>query len=205
MTGLIKDQFSGLDMEQLIGGPLRAICNAQSMLAAATVKFIEDVGFEESTDAQEGESGIRKIRTAKFVFDRDVHEVNGEKTGQETVVMSVPLLSLAKIPSLETDEINISFDMEVKSSESSESANDKNSSADGNFNSGIGLFKAKVNIKGPIAGHDNNRRNTDNSAKYHVELRAKDGVTPEELAKMMDILTSEGTPKSVQYVPENVE
>lgn len=75
------------------------------MLAAATVKFVEDVGLEESTDAQEGESGIRKIRTAEFVFDRAVHEVNGEKTGQETVVMSVLLLALAKISSLETDEI----------------------------------------------------------------------------------------------------
>lgn len=43
------------------------------------------------------------------------------------------------------------------------------------------------------------------NAKYHVELHAKDGATQEELAKVMDILASEGTPKSVRYIPENVE
>ena len=41
--GLVSmaNQFSGLDMAALIGGPLTAACNAQTMLARSTLNFIE--------------------------------------------------------------------------------------------------------------------------------------------------------------------
>ena len=39
--------------------------------------------------------------------------------------MQVPLLSIVKIPILAIDDMNITFDMEVKSAESSESSSDK--------------------------------------------------------------------------------
>ena len=42
----LAEQFSGLPMEELIGGPLRAACNAQVELARATADFINAVGFE---------------------------------------------------------------------------------------------------------------------------------------------------------------
>jgi len=79
MAGLNKDQFSGLDMDKLIGEPLRAACSAQSMVAATAAKFIEDVGLEELTDT-------KKVRTAEFSYERLVHGANGEKNGQETLV-----------------------------------------------------------------------------------------------------------------------
>ena len=40
----MADQFSGLDMSALIGGPLKAACEAQMMLASSTAEFIENIG-----------------------------------------------------------------------------------------------------------------------------------------------------------------
>ena len=42
----LAEQFSGLPMEELIGGPLLAACDAQVQLARATADFINAVGFE---------------------------------------------------------------------------------------------------------------------------------------------------------------
>ena len=36
----MQDQFSGLDMAALVGGPLKAACDAQMMLANSTARFI---------------------------------------------------------------------------------------------------------------------------------------------------------------------
>ena len=37
----MAEEFGGLPMESLIGGPLQAACDAQTMLAGATARFIE--------------------------------------------------------------------------------------------------------------------------------------------------------------------
>jgi len=42
----MEDQFRGLPMADLIGGPLQAACEAQMRLAEATAEFIRNVGFD---------------------------------------------------------------------------------------------------------------------------------------------------------------
>lgn len=192
MAETIANQFSGLDMHSLIAGPLLAACEAQSMLAASTARFIQDVGLEKTEDGK-----TSKVKTASFSFQRGVLGENGRSTGVETVNMQVPLLSIVKIPTLAIDDMNITFDMEVKSAESSESSSDKEGSLDANAKIGFGPFSAKVNIKGSIACHEKNTRSTDNSAKYHVSVHAKDFGTPEGLARMLDILATASTPLEI--------
>ena len=189
----VSDQVSGLDMEKLIGGPLIAVCNAQTMLAASTVKFIEDIGLEQADD-----KGIRKVRTTSFSFTRAATDEEGKGVGSEEVSMNVPLLSIVKIPTLAVDEVDITFDMEVKSSTSSESSNDKKGELDANMGLKIGPFSMDVKIKGSISCHEKNTRSSDNSAKYHVQVHAKDFGMPEGLARMLDILSTASAPTSVE-------
>jgi hypothetical protein len=42
----MSDQFKGLPIADLIGGPLYAACKAQEQLARATKAFIESVSFQ---------------------------------------------------------------------------------------------------------------------------------------------------------------
>lgn len=193
--GLVKmsDQFSGLNMEALIGGPLKAVCNAQTMLAASTVKFIEDVGFDAP-----GADGVRKLKTAAFSFSRAATSETGVGIGSEDVSMNVPLLSIVKIPTLGVDSVDITFDMEVKSSESSESTSDKSGELEANAGLKIGPFSMNVKIKGAISCHESNTRSSDNSAKYHVSVHAKDYGMPEGLARMLDILATASAPTKIQ-------
>ena len=193
----MADQFSGLDMVSLIGGPLKAACEAQMMLAASTADFIEKVGLEEAN-----EKGIRKVRTTSFSFTRTGEpDSNGISTIEE-VQMNVPFLSVVKVPTLMVDMVDITFDMEVKSSVSSESISDKKGELDASSGLKAGPFHMDVKIKGAISCHDSNTRKSDNSAKYHVQVHAKDSGMPEGLARMLDILSTASTP--VAITPANV-
>ncbi|MDO5432592.1 DUF2589 domain-containing protein [Eubacterium sp.] len=199
----MQDQFSGLDMAALIGGPLKAACDAQMMLANSTAKFIEDVGLEPAED------GSRKVRTTSFSFTRAATAPDGSSIGSEEVMMNIPFLSIIKIPTLMVNDVDITFDMEVKSSTSSESTSDKKGELEANAGLKIGPFHMDVKIKGSIACHESNTRSSDNSAKYHVEVHARDSAMPEGLARMLDILATASAPVAIEQkqveAPQNPE
>lgn len=188
----ISNQFSGLDMAALVGGPLKAACEAQMMLAKSTADFIENVGLEAPD-----EKGNRKVRTTAFSFTRATAADKVGEVGTEEVSMNVPFLSIVKIPTLMVDEVDITFDMEVKSSTSSESTSDKKGELEANAGLKIGPFHMDVKIKGSISCHDSNTRKSDNSAKYHVKVHAKDTGMPEGLARMLDILSTASAPVAI--------
>ncbi len=187
----ISNQFSGLDMAALIGGPLKAACEAQTMLAHSTLNFIEEVGLEAV------ENGVRKVRTANFSFSRTAASGDETKMGSEKVDMNVPLLAIVNIPALSIEKVQITFDMEVRSSTSSESKRDQDTSVAGSAGLKIGPFAMNVSIKGSVSCHESNTRSSDNSAKYHVEVEASQQKTPEGLMRMLDILASAVAPSAV--------
>lgn len=196
----VQDQFSGLDMGALIGGPLKAACDAQIMMAKATSDFIQNVGMDAANT-----SGVRKVRTVDFSFQRPSTAGDGKGIGMEKVNLSVPLLSIVKIPALSVDDVNVTFDMEVKSSVSSEKTSDKSGSLDAKMGLKLGPFSADVSIKGSVSAHESNTRKSDNSAKYHVEVHAKDSGMPEGLAKVLDILSTASAPAKIEAVENDKE
>ncbi len=188
----IANQFSGLPMADLIGGPLQAACDAQVTLANATSDFISKVGFDPKT---------KEVRMVKIGFDRPASNVvsnnSGTNYGVEHVDLNVPFLSLVNTPALSIKRVNITFDMEVKSSSVEKESSDKSASLAADASFGFGCFKAKVNISGSISSHKENTRSSDTSAKYHVEVFAEDTGMPEGLCRVYDILQSAIAPTKI--------
>jgi hypothetical protein len=166
-------------MENLIGGPLTAAANASITLARSTADFINTVGFNADKSA----------RTMLFRFQKSDTDPLGNPTRNEMSV-EVPLLAIVPIPNLQIDEVNILFDMEVRESEKSESSLD----AGGTFSASVGWGPIKVSISGSVSVHQSNTRSSDNSAKYHVDVRAANHGTPEGLARVMDIIAASAAP-----------
>lgn len=97
-------QFEGLDMKQLIGVPLAAAAHASVQLAQSTADFINKVGFDEQ----------KKIKNVQFEnIEGTISHDNGN--------VNDPLLTIVPIPNSQIDEVDISFDMDVKGSQKSES------------------------------------------------------------------------------------
>jgi hypothetical protein len=175
----IGAQFAGLDMEKLIGGPLTAAANASITLARSTADFINTVGF--NTD--------KTARTILFKFEKSDMDPLGNPVRNE-MSMEVPLLAIVPIPNLQIDEVNILFDMEVKECEKSESSLD----AGAQFSLSAGFGPIKISITGNVSVHQSNTRSSDNSAKYHVDVRAANHGTPEGLARVLDIMAASAAP-----------
>lgn len=186
----MQNQFSGLPMESLIGTPLKAACNAQVMLAQSTVDFIRSVGFEGD-----------KTRTADFSYTRHVvagkDGLGNDIIKKEDVGLEVPVLAIVNVPSLMVDEVDITFDMEVKSAESSKETQDTKGEFSAKAKVGWGPFSVTANVSGSVASHKENTRSSDNSAKYHVQVHASQAGTPEGLSRVLDIIQDSVAPKSI--------
>ncbi len=191
--GTIAGEFKGLPMADLIGGPLAAACDAQVRLANATKNFIQVVGFQVPTTPPVLDDDVGPIRTVSFTFKRPtpvVPATTPPTTTTETVDLTVPLLAIVTIPALSIKTVDIVFDMEVKSSSSSKSAEDEALSVKVDASAKWGVARVAVSIQGSIATHKENTRSTDNSAKYHVEVQASDTGMPEGLRRVLDIMNS---------------
>lgn len=179
----IAEQFAGLDMHQLIGAPLSAAADASTQLANSTADFINQVGFD-----PEG-----KARTVAFAYQK--RSMNEDGTSNlEDMKVEVPILAIVPIPNLQVDEVNVLFDMEVKQSEKSESSMDVGATLSGSMKLGF----IKVSVKGSISAHSSNTRSSDNSAKYHVDVRATNHGTPEGLARVLDMMAANIAPMLVE-------
>jgi hypothetical protein len=197
----MSDQFKGLPMGELIGGPLNASCEAQVKLAQATADFIKVIGFlPPAKDATDPYSG--GTRTATFRFKRPVDNPSAQpgtagSTMEEEVEICVPLLAIVKVPNLSITAVDVVFDMEVKSSYSAKESSDTAASLDAEMSVGWGCFKATAKIHGSVASHKENTRSSDNSAKYHVQVHAEDKGMPEGLARVLDILQTACAPRAI--------
>ncbi len=178
----ISNQFSGLDMKNLIGAPLTAAADASVQLAQSTADFINSVGFDSDG----------KVRNVDFGYSRRVNNDDGTTDVQDLKV-EVPILAITPIPNLQVDEVNITFDMEVKESEQSESSTDASASISGSGS----IFGFKVTVSGSVSSHSSNTRSTDNSAKYHVDVSATNHGTPEGLSRVLDMMAANVAPSLV--------
>lgn len=184
----ISDQFKGLDMKNLIGGPLSAAADASLALANSTATFINTVGFDEDG----------KTRTVKFGYQQKSQNADGTISDNEMNV-DIPLLAITPIPNLQIDNVDVLFDMEVKETSKTESTNDLSASGSAT----VGFLGFKMSVSGSVSAHESNTRSSDNSAKYHVEVTASNYGTPEGLARVLDMVAASVSPSLVSSTPKD--
>jgi hypothetical protein len=194
-------EFSGLPMDQLIGAPLKAACDAQTLLARATAEFIRTVGMEPAGDGKDPNK--LKARTVDFTFDRPRSNPNpalpagggaAQDNAIETMKLSVPLLAILNTPSLSVKEVDVEFTMEVKSATSSKDTKESAGDFTAKGSGGFGPFSVSVEVHGSVSSKSENTRTSDNSAKYDVKVVARDDGMPEGLRRVLDMLNNSLAP-----------
>lgn len=182
MSMSISEQFTGLPMKDLIGSPLAAAADASINLANSTADFINRVGFDKDGN----------VRNVAFKYEKISKNEDGT-LNLDAMKVDVPMLAIVPIPNLQVDEVNVLFDMEVKQSEKTENTLDLSAAAKAKLD--LGLFS--VSVSGSVSVHQNNTRSSDNSAKYHVDVRAANHGTPEGLARVLDMMAANVAPSLI--------
>lgn len=189
----MAQQFTGLPMEDLIGGPLNAAAKANAAMALTQTKFLLETCFTtvESTDPDTKKRTVTyKPVMIEMSLERGVTgyetKTEGDKTEEVPVINTVtttfnlPMLTIIPINSLAVTSVDVDFEMEVKSSysesEHQESSHDTEAQCDIEAKLGLGLLS--VSIKGSAsysskdsATHDTHYEKS-NSAKYTVRVQA---------------------------------
>ncbi|MFV0420047.1 MAG: DUF2589 domain-containing protein [Dysgonomonas sp.] len=188
------DAFKGLPISELIAAPFTAACDAQLMLAQAAYKYMTKIGFQ--TD-DKGNTDLTKPNLLKFNLERPVETPNGIETS--TIEVQAPFLGLVPIPSLLIDNINVNFQMEVTTSTSDTEKKAAEASLEANAEFKLGLFgKGHVEMKGKVSSSRETTRNTNQTAKYQINVSASQQPQTEGLSKLMDILASCTAPLKVE-------
>lgn len=206
--GLVSmaQQFSGLPMDSLIGGPLQAVASAQQGLAMTQTQFILNTGFNQTKD-KDGNITYTPI-TASIAMGQSqpVIAADGSVTTADSQLnVDFPIITMVPIPSLAVTSVDIAFDMEVKSSYTHETDCESSSKTQeqGSFDAKAGWGCFSVEVKGSVS-HDSSQSNSDkqtyqksNDAKYHVEVKAEQQPIPEGIKMLLKMFGDNMTMRPV--------
>lgn len=142
----MSQQFSGLPMESLIGGPLNAAAKANSAMALTQTRFMLDTCFNrKEVSTTEPKSYQYEPIMIDMILTRSVIGP-GATEGADPVIkpastkFTLPLLTILPINSLAVETVDINFEMEVKSSfsEDDNKAKESESKGEGSFETKLG-------------------------------------------------------------------
>ncbi len=206
----MAQQFSGLPMRSLIGGPLTAAAQANSMMAVTQTKFMMDTCFNKTTaEGKDKEPSLSPIMVTMEITRSVITE--GKATGDAPAKVSttpvnasfkIPLLTLIPLNSLGVTDVQVNFDMEVKSSYSDESSSStsEKSHEQASFDAKLGEGWWQVEVKGNVS-HDSSGSTShtatyqkSNSAKYTVAVTAGQLPLPQGVTTIIQAYTNSINP-----------
>ena len=190
-----EENFKGIPIADLISAPLLASCEAQARICKDIVSFVKSLIKEDGTP-----------QTLDFILNRMVADNKGELQKVASKIKA-PILGLVPIPGLLIDDVEIEFSM-VHSTSSSQTQHDEkqdNSSKKhkkDNLNPQLQewLNEETLQINGNLSSTNKTNRSTDNSAKYHIKLSAKQHQVPEGMARIIDMMAH-----SIGSLADNIE
>jgi len=205
MASSIAQQFTGLPMGDLIGGPLMAVAEANGNMAKTQTKFILDTCFNPKDDKGDIIEPIMiKMEMRRGVLSFDA---NGKPT--TTYVdsqINLPLLTILPLNNLGVDSASVNFEMEVKSSSSEDIKEQSHSKTEASATltgkAGWGPFS--VSISGTVSyasedsrSHDTHYENS-NTAKYTVNVHAGQLPMPKGVNVIIDAFAKSIQPEVLQ-------
>lgn len=203
----MAQQFSGLPMDSLIGGPLNAAAKANAAMALTQTSFMLDTCFSKKDN-----EGYKPIMIS-MILTRSVITEPDDKTQPPTITsfdtkFDLPMLTIIPLNSLAVQTVDINFEMEVKSSyaEDTSDAKSKELKGESSFEAKVGFGPFSATIKGSVSydqkessTHDTHYQKS-NSAKYTVNVHAGQLPLPQGVTTIIDAFSKSIEP--IQVAPK---
>jgi hypothetical protein len=189
--------FTGLPMDDLIGAPLNAAAKANSAMALTQTKFMLDTCFSYD-DTTKGYTPImiNMSLTRGVIIPNDDPAV-GPEIKPIVTKFDLPILTIIPLNSLAVDNVDINFEMEVKSSYGEETSKTQETaiSVDTSWEVKAGWGPISATIKGS-ASYDSkdsasfsSHYEKSNSAKYTVNVHAGQLKLPKGVNVIIEAFT----------------
>lgn len=195
----MAQQFTGLPMDSLIGAPLNAAADANAAMAITQTKFILDTCFSKTGTAPDIEYKpiMIKMSLTRGVITPGAAPGDDPSIDLVTTTFDLPFITIIPINSLGVDLVDITFEMEVKSSfaeEQSETTETAiNASAEWEVKVGWGPVSASIKGSASYDQKDSSTHSThyekSNSAKYTVNVQAHQLPVPKGVNTIIEAYT----------------
>lgn len=206
----MAEQFTGLPMDSLIGAPLMAAAKANNMMAVTQTRFMLETCFafkkgDDNTPDSYAPIMIKMTITQSLLVPGDPDGNDDEKKPKIepiTTDIDLPLLTIIPLNSLAVDEVNIQFDMEVKSSfsEATSEKHEEKFAGSGSFSAKLNYGIFSVSVTGSVSYDSATSSSRDthyeksNSAQYSVKVHAGQIPLPQGVTTIINAFTNSITP-----------
>lgn len=201
----MAQQFSGLPMDSLIGGPLNAAAKANAAMALTQTSFLLDTCFKKVAD-NNYEPILISMTLTRGVIQESADANTPPVIDSFQTKFELPLLTIIPLNSLAVDNVDISFEMEVKSSfgEDTHEEKSKDLKAESSFEAKIGYGPFSATIKGSVSYDQKESSSRDthyqksNSAKYTVNVHAGQLPLPQGVTTIINAFTKSIEPIEIK-------
>jgi len=201
----IAQQFTGLPMGDLIGGPLMAVAEANGNMARSQAQFLLSTCFNPKDDKSDVIEPIMikmELKRGVLSFDADGKPITSTVNSE----INLPLLTILPLNNLGVDSASVNFEMEVKSASSEDIKENSHSKTDASATlsgkAGWGPFS--VSISGTVSyssedsrSHDTHYENS-NTAKYTVNVHAGQLPMPRGVNVIIDAFAKSIQPEETK-------
>lgn len=197
----VNRTLTALPFEHIIGSPLKAAIEAQSLAAKATVDFIQQVGFttaDPNPGLEKNEAGeyVKVKQKPDYGEVRNVvfkYTATNEDGTQRVAELSVPILTIIPIPYLRIDDMTIDFTANITETMESQKESKRTYNREGGAGAVVPFWiPAKVGFKASVSSS----RSSSSSSRYKTEytmgihINAVQDDIPAGLNKVLNILES---------------
>lgn len=198
-TALVSmaQQFQGLPMQSLIGGPLKAAAEANANMAFTQTQFMLDTCFTKTADNESYNPIMIKMEIKRGVITPAATAGGAATIQQVSTTFDLPLLTIIPLNSLGVDNVDVTFEMEVKSSFAEEQSKETKTAFKGESSfeakAGWGVFSVSIKGSASYDKQDSENHSThyekSNSAKYTVNVHAGQLPLPKGVNTIIEAFT----------------
>ena len=192
-------ELSSLNFSSIIGGALNAVVVAQAQSAKTSVDFIRDVGFNPPED---GKSGPGDPIYVSFKYPKEIAPATADKGAvYQDMEIKVPILTILPVPFIRVANAEIDLNVKINSITSTENSEEDKKSLSAEVTAGYKGFGFNANVK--INASVSHQKKSSSSEKVereyslHINVKAVQDGMPAGMERLLDILESAITTKSI--------
>lgn len=175
----IGEIVNSLPIENMVAAPIIAAVKAQREISGMLAEFLHTVALDKDGNA----------RMVTFKYGQEVQEADGS-IRQEDRYIQAPFVALSGIPNLAVETVQVNFELEVNTSDTSKSKTEAGTKTDGK--AGF-FFTPKVNFSASLSHSSEQTRQTDTRAKYSFHVEARKQEQPEALMRIVEVMVNAAT------------
>jgi len=180
--GAFFNQLKGVPIDYLIATPLISAARANVALASVMTQFIDEIGYRPDPN----DKNKRITRLLEFDLTRPVKNNLTQAMDRQTITVKAPLLAVVPLPALLIDSVMVDLTVEILQKTNQKTNHEVGTALQvgGRYGVVSGQFTGSYSLK------QENTRETNQTAKYHVMINARQQPLPEGMSKLMDVFAS---------------